>query len=86
MIPLFYYLLEEVTLWLRNPHQKERETAHGRRIRRKMLKEPLCHGPDLNPRPQSPEPSALSTRPWHLARQTKLKWHLGQVLGSMLDF
>ena len=28
MIPIFYYLQEQVTLWLRNPRQSERERVH----------------------------------------------------------
>ena len=51
--------------------ERERESAHGR-IRRKKPKEPLCHGRDLNPRPQSFEPSVLSTRQWRPSISTQM--------------
>ena len=66
MIPHFYSLPEQVTLWLKNPRQSESESAHGRR-RRKKPKEPLCHGRDSDPGPQSHEHSALFTRLRHPA-------------------
>ena len=73
MIHIFYSLPELVTLRLRNPHQSERESAYGRRQRRKKRKQHLYHGGDSNPRPQSPESSALSTRPWRPAHLPDIK-------------
>ena len=60
MIPLFYSLSEQVTLWLRS------QRVHM--SRRKKPNEPLHHGQDSYLRPQSPELSALSTRPWRPAK------------------